>query len=61
MGVVPVDDSTVDVVYCVGLKEELPLREVEILIVLVSGITIVDGMKVEIPVLLVEIDNVDES
>ena len=55
------EGSTVAVVYCVGLKEELSLREVEILIVLVSGITIVDGMKVEIPVLLVEIDNVDES
>ena len=55
------EGSTVAVVYCVGLKEEFPLREVEILIVLVSGITAVDGMKVEIPVLLVEIDNVDES
>ena len=55
------DGSTVDVVYCVGLKEELPLREVEILIVLVSGITVVDGMKVEIPVLLVETENLDES
>ena len=55
------EGSTVAVVYCVGLKEELPLREVEILIVLVSGIIVVDGMKVEIPVLLVEIDNVDES
>ena len=55
------DGSTVDVVYCVGLKEELPLREVGILIGLVSGIIVVDGMKVEIPVLLVEIDNVDES
>ena len=55
------DGSTVDVVYCVGLKEELPLREVGILIVLVSGITVVDGMKFEIPVLLVETENLDES
>ena len=55
------EGSTVAVVYCVMLKEELLLREVEILIVLVSGITVVDGMKVEIPVLLVETENLDES